>query len=60
MNKHRYCISQILFITLQKGSIILEHNNLIRKITQIGLNNLPENFKYELPYQKLDIFYKIL
>lgn len=38
----------------------LEHNNLTKDITQYRINNIPEHYKYELPYQKLDIFYKDL
>lgn len=36
----------------------LSHNNLTKDITQLRIHNLPEHFKYELPYQKLDIFHK--
>lgn len=34
----------------------LEHNNLTKDITKIRAHSLPVHFKYELPYQKLNIF----
>ncbi|KAM0734035.1 putative RNA-directed DNA polymerase from transposon X-element [Formica fusca] len=38
----------------------LEHNNLTKDITQLRDSNMPKHFKYEVPYQKLNIFYKAL